>query len=181
MFPFGMPMMGGPMPFPVGMPIGVPVMVRPGGLMPGLPPPFLMGLFDSDSDTDDESFEKDRDKRLAKGPVKTLYHQTDEKAAQAIIKAQKFLRGSGGYAGGGIYFATNAKATYRKARTRGVILTATVKLGRIKTQSDSSDNNFSTLAKKGYDSVKVTSLSSGVEYVVYNYDQCSNIKLYRNA
>lgn len=122
-----------------------------------------------------------RAKRLARGPKTELYHQTDEKSADAIIRSQKFFRGSDGYSGGGIYFADSPQATNRKAHSKGVILSATVALGKIQTQKGSFPNTFTDLIKQGFDSVRATGLRSGVEYVVFNWDQCSNIKFLKYA
>ena len=123
------------------------------------------------------SSHQSRDDRLANGPTRTLYHQTDAASATAIQDSQKFKRGSDGSAGGGIYFAESASATNAKAHNHGVVLAATVQLGRIKTMSHpDSGITFSSLNSEGFDSVRVTCFNSGDEFVVYNYDQVSNIR-----
>ncbi len=79
-------------------------------------------------------------------------------------------------AGGGIYFAESAKETMGKAHHHGVVLKAKVKLGRIKTISSGGDSSvtFTKLQDEGYDSVKIPR-SGGTEYVVYNWDQVTDI------
>jgi hypothetical protein len=109
----------------------------------------------------------------------TLYHQTDPSAADSILRDQRMLRGSGGMAGGGIYFATSPSDTQHKAKSHGVILSVKVRLGKIKTISSGGDTSitFTSLQREGYDSVKIPR-PGGTEYVVYNYDQCSQISKY---
>ena len=55
-----------------------------------------------------------------------LYHQTDAETAEVILRTQRMKPGSGGLAGGGIYFATTPELTGHKAHKKGVILEATV-------------------------------------------------------
>ncbi len=74
-----------------------------------------------------------REERLREGEALTLYHQTSKQNAEAIRTSGKMLLGRDGKAGAGIYFATSREATYRKAQKRGVILTARVKVGALKT------------------------------------------------
>ena len=121
----------------------------------------------------------DRSERLAQGPTRTLYHQTDRDAAKSIIDSQKMRRGSVGSVGGGIYFALSVEDTERKATQKGVVLQATVRLGRTKTlASRDSSITFTSLCGEGYDSVRLT-VFNGDEYVVYNYDQVSDIRVVR--
>jgi hypothetical protein len=118
-----------------------------------------------------------RTTRLEAGPVKTLYHQTNATAAAAIVMGQKFYRGASGSAGGGIYFATSIKATHRKALASGPVLQADVRLGMVKRiHGCDSSMAFRKLADDGYDSVQNTYFDSGTEFIVYNFDQVSNIK-----
>ena len=86
-------------------------------------------------------------------------------------------RGTGGLAGGGIYFAVSKADTHRKAHKHGVILKADVDLGRILTISANGDSSitFRKLKSMGYDSVKIPR-PNGVEYVVYNWAQVKNIR-----
>ena len=122
----------------------------------------------------------DRDARLSRGPTKTLYHQTDAAAADSIVRGQQFHRGSGGSLGGGIYFAASPSATDAKAHSHGVVLEATVRLGCIK-EVHHIDNNltFDSLNRAGFDSVHADMFSTGDEWVVYNWDQATQIKIVR--
>ena len=123
-----------------------------------------------------------------------LYHQTDFATANIIIQTQKMKPGSGGLAGGGIYFATTPELTAHKAHKKGVILEATVALGRIHTLEAAGDPTM-TLQKLnslgstplgstplgstplGYNSVCIArAVSSGHEYVVYDPKQVSAIQ-----
>ena len=119
----------------------------------------------------------ERKTRLAAGSVRTLYHQTNAAAAAAIVASQKFLRGSSGSVGAGIYFAATVKATYRKAQSSGPVLQADVCLGNVKHIFSNDEHiTFTKLRAEGFDSVKTTYFQSGVEYIVYNFDQVSNIR-----
>lgn len=119
-----------------------------------------------------------REQRLDSN-VKTLYHQTSPQNAESIQKSNTMLPGSGGLAGGGIYFATTAEDTDHKALSRGVVLTADVRLGRVKTLDMNGDPTmtFERLEKEGYDSTMIMR-PGGIEYVVYNPDQVSNIAVF---
>jgi len=111
--------------------------------------------------------------------TRTLFHQTDRAAAQAIIREQRFSRGDAGLAGGGIYFAESASETQAKAKKHGTVLAADVSLGRIKhIHGGDSSITYSSLQSEGYDSVCILGRSSGKEYVVYNYGQVNNIREY---
>ena len=129
---------------------------------------------------------KKREERLNKCESVLLYHQTSQESAKSILNQGKFRCGSRGIVGGGIYFATSAEDTNRKAHSRGVILTATVKLGNVIKFKHSTvsillcllkDYNLKKLITKGYDSVEVI-LPTGIEYCIYDYSQISNIRLY---
>jgi hypothetical protein len=79
--------------------------------------------------------------------------------------------GNGGLAGGGIYFATAPELTGHKAHKKGVILEATVALGKILTLDAAGDPTMTLqkLKSKEYDSVCIArAVSSGQEYVVYD-------------
>ncbi|GIQ85863.1 hypothetical protein KIPB_007604 [Kipferlia bialata] len=111
----------------------------------------------------------------------TGFHQTSVSAAAAILKAQRFQPGSGGIAGGGIYFALNAKDTNQKAQRHGVVLRARVDVGRSKimTHFDPSLTG-SRLADEGFDSVFLptgdgVNLSAN-EYVVFDTRRITDIK-----
>jgi len=121
-----------------------------------------------------------RDIRLNNN-IMTLYHQTSYIAAGKILISQKMIRGTNGLAGGGIYFATNKKDTYHKARQTGVILKCEVRLGNIKTvhpgfvnMNSISNECYLKLLWEGYDSVLIPR-SGGDEFVVYNSDQVVKI------
>lgn len=108
---------------------------------------------------------------------RTLYHQTTEASARKILAAQRMYRGAKDcYGGSGIYFAETPEATHRKARHTGVILSARVRLGRIKEiQASDTSMTWTKLHREGFDSIKITSLASGTEYVVYNWAQVTHI------
>ena len=111
-----------------------------------------------------------------------LYHQTDKKTADIIMKTQQMKPGSGGLAGGGIYFATTPELTGHKAHRHGVILEATVALGRIHTLEANGDPNMTLqkLQSLGFDSVCIArQVSSGQEYVVYDPTQVLSINWIR--
>jgi hypothetical protein len=78
--------------------------------------------------------------------------------------------GVDGYAGPGIYFADNPRATGWKARQRGTILSCKVALGRVQDTNyplDWSDPaTWHAWLWPNYDTIRVTSLH-GHEYVVY--------------
>ena len=104
-----------------------------------------------------------------------LYHQTDKKTADIILKTQQMKPGSGGLAGAGIYFATTPELTGHKARRHGVILEAKVDLGGIHTLDANGDPNMTLQKLKSlgdFDSVCIARpVSSGQEYVVYDPKQ----------
>ena len=107
-----------------------------------------------------------------------LYHQTDAATANIILRTQHMKPGSGGLAGGGIYFATTPELTGHKAHKKGVILEATVALGRIHTLDANGDPNMTLqkLKAMGFDSVCIARpVSSGQEYVVYDPEQVLRI------
>lgn len=125
----------------------------------------------------------DQDKRLKSGEIKTLYHQTDQSSADAILKSNKMLRGSSGLAGGGIYFATTPSHTNHKAMKKGVILECDVALGRTYTTSSDGDSSLSFrkllfMDDIGFDSVVIPRIN-GHEYVVYNHKQILNVRIYQ--
>ena len=105
-----------------------------------------------------------------------LYHETSEEAAERILSSQRMLRGQGGLAGGGIYFAESPAEARRKANQRGAMLKATVRVGRMKVVQRQGSTTFTQLVSEGYDSVKILGRDSGTEYVVYNCAQVTNIR-----
>ena len=119
-----------------------------------------------------------RSNRLAQGRTVTLYHQTGRYEAAMIMQSQRMLRGSAGLAGGGIYFATSKSATDGKAYRLGAYLKAEVKLGYIYRVGPGGDTSlsFERLQMAGYDSVRIDR-PGGTEYVVYNHDQVTDIRI----
>jgi hypothetical protein len=119
-----------------------------------------------------------RDYRLNQNSRK-LFHQTSIENFNSIRSEGRMTRGSdGGIAGNGIYFAETPGETHGKARVRGAIFSARVKLGRSKQITSSGDASitFRNLLNEGYDSVMVPR-SGGTEWVVYNFDQVKDIRL----
>ena len=121
------------------------------------------------------TFTENRASRLRDGGTATLFHNTS--ADREIISEQRMVRGSSGWAGGGIYFAGSENETLQKTQNKGRTLQAKVKLGRVLevTTSSVKDYSFTELQNLGYDSVKITGIRTGDEYVVYNHDQVSSI------
>jgi hypothetical protein len=120
-----------------------------------------------------------RERRLADGETRTLYHQTSREAAVKIVASQQFHRGDPSCAvGSGIYFAVSVADTDRKARHTGTVLSASVRLGRVKTLSEAERTTFADLQREGYDCVRLTCFN-GDEYVVYNWDQATDIRVVR--
>ena len=115
--------------------------------------------------------------RCAGGKVEFLYHQTSQEVAGKILQENRMLRGQGGLAGGGIYFATSQADTNHKAHQRGIVLLCRVHLGRVKTISASGDSSitFTSLQREGFDSVLIPR-QNGIEYVVYNCNQVLDIE-----
>jgi hypothetical protein len=107
-----------------------------------------------------------------------LYHQTDAETAEVILRTQHMKPGSSGLAGGGIYFATTPELTGHKAQRKGVILEATVALGKILTLDADGDRTMTLqkLKSMGFGSVCIArAVSSGQEYVVYDPGQVLRI------
>ena len=106
-----------------------------------------------------------------------MYHQTDADSAAAILASQTFKPGSVGSCGAAIYFAVCAKDTNHKAQKRGVILKATIRLGRVKEVPPSGDATLTrqSLEAQGFDSVKFLR-PGGTEYVVYHPKRITKIE-----
>lgn len=114
----------------------------------------------------------------------TLYHQTDERTAETILRTQRMQPGTNGLAGAGIYFATTPNLTDHKARRKGVILEATVRIGRLHTLDENGDSSMSLnkLKNIGCDSVCIARpVSSGHEYVIYDPTQILRIQRSRDT
>ena len=109
--------------------------------------------------------------------TKVLYHQTDAAAADAIVRSGKMKRGTGGMAGGGIYFATCLQDTDRKAQRKGAYLECRVELGRVKhiTANGDSSITYRSLKSEGFDSVLIPR-QNGHEYVVYSWGQVKDVR-----
>lgn len=121
---------------------------------------------------------RDRLRRIGQGEILTLYHQTDPETAKLIVDSQVFKPGEVGLAGGGIYFATSPEHTNHKARSRGTILRAKVKLGSVLELSKTGDRkmNLKKLLAQNKDSVLIRR-ENGIEYVVYVSDQVFDIEI----
>jgi len=108
-----------------------------------------------------------------------LYHQTDAATAKIILTTQEMKPGAGGLAGPGMYFATSKQLTSHKAHKHGVILEATVNLGRILTLGSSGDSSMTLqkLKSQNTDSVCIARpVSCGQEYVVYDSKRVLSIR-----
>ena len=117
-----------------------------------------------------------RQSRLA-AHSRRLFHQTSESNARSILDSKQMRRGSDGLVGGGIYFAESREETEAKAHEHGVILRAVVLLGRVKEiQREDRSITFASLQNEGFDSVKVSGRPTGIEWVVYNWDQVQDIE-----
>lgn len=110
----------------------------------------------------------------------TLYHQTSPENAQKILSTGIFKPGTTGYGGAGIYFAPEVGATCCKATKKGVILECQVEVGRIREitrQGDWSGRFWRRLYC--YDSIMITNLDDGVEYVVFDAARVKEVRLWR--
>lgn len=153
---------------PIGMRPGIPIGMVGGGIPIGIGGPGLGGPIrvvigpGSDSTVASVSSGASRQERLKSNHM-YLYHQTSREAANEIIRRDRFYRGTGGAAGGGIYFATTKEATHAKAHSRGVILRAKVRLGRVLHASPGEyrDMTFTKLQSMGYDSIRIDGFARG--------------------
>ena len=126
--------------------------------------------------------------REVKGETTTMYHETSPKSAQSILQSQTMRLGSKGLAGGSIYLCDNHEQCGHKAEHHGVILQIDVKLGTIKDIycKKGSKNEYQpwhtllNLNKSGHDSIRINE-RSGLEYAIYNPNQISNIRFYKNT
>lgn len=104
------------------------------------------------------------------GP-RVLFHTTSLPSAMCIVATQRFLRGSRGTSGAGIYFADTPVASQWKAQRAGVTLVALVWPGCARTTTHTTgDEDFLSLECEGIDSVRAVYMN-GDETIVYNYDQ----------
>ncbi|CEM31392.1 unnamed protein product [Vitrella brassicaformis CCMP3155] len=113
----------------------------------------------------------------------TLYHQTSIAAGQAIASGRNMQPGTGGLVGGGIYFAATEQETNRKAHHRGCMIEARVYLGKIKQITKTQIFNYThqSLQQEGYDSIHVTPMVTGDEYIVFNRAQVKLRKVWDMA
>lgn len=112
---------------------------------------------------------------------KRLYHITSRDAAAMIREGGKFIRGSRGKFGPGIYFCDNEAHCKQKALASKpwALVTADVRLGNMLTVSNLGNQTYTDLATKGYDSVYAPgSVAGGIpEYVVYSWNQINIVKI----
>lgn len=109
----------------------------------------------------------------------TLYHQTSPEVARAILSTGQMKPGQKGYGGGGIYFAAAPEITSYKATKKGVVLECEVVLGKVK--EINSEGNWSSKLWQWlyeYDSIKITSIDDGVEWVVFDSRRVKSIRLW---
>jgi len=117
------------------------------------------------------------------GAVKIVYHATSKEAGHSILK-HGFRLGSGGWCGGGIYFADSPGATKGKAigpdSSQGFMIQARVAVGRVKVMSSTCDRSMSgpKLWATGFDSISFNP-GDGEETVVYSVDRVLSAKAYR--
>ena len=116
---------------------------------------------------------------------RVLFHATNQRRANRIMKMQKMLPGGWGAAGGGIYFAETANDARQKANNKNklVVLQARVFLGRSlvidhKARWRSDSITFERLRELGFDSTRVLRRSSKPEWVVYSSTQVADIRYY---
>eukprot|EP00444_Apocalathium_aciculiferum_P006123 CAMPEP_0183396362 /NCGR_PEP_ID=MMETSP0370-20130417/9961_1 /TAXON_ID=268820 /ORGANISM="Peridinium aciculiferum, Strain PAER-2" /LENGTH=352 /DNA_ID=CAMNT_0025577139 /DNA_START=55 /DNA_END=1113 /DNA_ORIENTATION=+ len=117
------------------------------------------------------------------GAVKIVYHATSKEAGHSILK-HGFRLGSGGWCGGGIYFADSPGATKGKAigpdSSQGFMIQARVAVGRVKVMSSTCDRSMSgpKLWATGFDSITFDP-GDGVETVVYSANRVLSARAYR--
>lgn len=120
--------------------------------------------------------------------TKVLYHLTN--SGQAIKQSGEMRRGSSGLVGGGIYFADSAEVCKQKAHTTGWLITARVLVGKAKVVDMSgfksltallNQYSFQSLQSEGYDSIRVSGLKTGEEYIVYNKDQVELVSVEKDS
>eukprot|EP00927_Polykrikos_kofoidii_P058679 TRINITY_DN5334_c0_g1_i2.p1 TRINITY_DN5334_c0_g1~~TRINITY_DN5334_c0_g1_i2.p1 ORF type:complete len:336 (-),score=65.94 TRINITY_DN5334_c0_g1_i2:158-1165(-) len=116
----------------------------------------------------------ERQMRLNSGKTLWLYHITDKESAALIRDAGgKMLRGSGGNAGGAIYFGLSAKDAAGKALHHGVILKCRVSIGSAMDHDKLKGHTFAGLIKKKHDCVWGKIGYKTKSYIVYSWDQVS--------
>jgi hypothetical protein len=106
----------------------------------------------------------------------TLYHCTDTESAYLILADQRFIRGSDGYFGGGMYYAESVQDAERKAHKKGVVLSAEVRVGKALVCDQQYKGDYQSLKALGCNSIKGTCLN-GTEWVVFNNGRIRGIKV----
>ena len=105
----------------------------------------------------------------------TLYHLTSLDAGRKIKRSGKMLRGSQGWFGGGIYFASSVSNCARKSKHGSAcVIKAEVNMGVslvINANSCSTTYTYSKLKSMGCNSIIAKGISTGDEFVVFNYSQ----------
>ncbi len=88
-------------------------------------------------------------------------------------------RGSTGMVGGGIYFAESPAEARTKALHNGVLLEVDVRVGRVHHISFTPDHGmtWAKLKALGCNSVKMTGRPTGVEWIVYSWDQVKSVRM----
>lgn len=110
--------------------------------------------------------------------TEVLYHQTHRGAADLILGSGRFMPGSHGLAGGGIYFAASPEDTVGKAQSTGVMFKCRVQLGNVLQLTSDGDRTMNTkkLLAGGHDSVKIG--RTRPEWVVYVHSQVEIVDSY---
>lgn len=188
---FGGPMYGGPIyggpfggPQPMIIVNGQPMILGHPGLGSGgiiVGPGNLGGL--SLLLDDDDHFTSSSSRNSTHMGIRELYHATSTSAAESILSSGRFLPGSNGCVGGGIYFADSASAARHKARASSdVVLKATVNLGDALVIRGGASGTYdeSKLRSMGCESIYLPNGAAGgnaaAEYVVFNSNRVSNIR-----
>lgn len=122
------------------------------------------------------------DRRTFDKKIIDLYCIVGDNVAAEIKKSGKFIRGTLGPFGSGLYFYDSVQMTKKMAENRSVsrkgnLIKCKVFIGKEHDVSNMDDKqyDFITLQKMSFDSVS-RSLGFGKEYIVYNQDQVCIIK-----
>merc|ERR1719361_2082876 len=126
---------------------------------------------------------KDSNRRMFGDKVLTLYAVVGDMVANEVRKCGKLIRGTLGPFGAGLYFYDNASLTKQMAENRsmsnkGNLIECKVLIGKERNVSNLDDQScdFMSLQQNGCDSVS-RCLGFGKEFVVYNCDQISVVKV----
>jgi len=126
---------------------------------------------------------KDSNRRTFGDKVVTLYAVIGDMVANEVQKCNKLIRGTLGPFGAGLYFYDNANLTKQMAENRsmsnkGNLIECKVLIGKERDVSNLDDQSydFMSLQQNGCDSVS-RSLGFAKEFVVYNCDQISVVKV----